>query len=66
MQCLKFVRQHDIRARQDPYRQQRIQHLLRFRHVHAQHGFRQRLAYRMSDIFQLLGIVIPALLHKME
>ncbi|MNH10722.1 hypothetical protein D3C79_702090 [compost metagenome] len=66
VQCLKLIRQHDIRTGQYAHRQQGIQHPFGFRHIHAQHGLRQRLPHGMSNVFQLLGIVIPALLHKME
>ena len=66
VQRLKLVRQDDIRPAENADRQQGVQHPFGFRHVHPQHRFRQRLAHGVSDILQLLGVVIPALLHKVE
>ncbi len=36
------------------------------RNIGAQHRFRQRLADGVCDILHLLGVVNPALLHKMK
>ncbi|MNC41132.1 hypothetical protein D3C75_898840 [compost metagenome] len=66
MQRLKLVRQDDIRSGEDPHRLQRVEHAFGFRHIHPQHGFCQRLTHGLGHILQLLGIVISALLHKVE
>lgn len=36
------------------------------RNIGAQHRFRQRLADSVCNILHLLGVVNPALLHKMK
>ncbi|MGY3102453.1 hypothetical protein ACVWVV_003658 [Ewingella americana] len=66
MQRGNFIGHYHVGAAENTHRTQRIEDFLCFVEVDVKHRLRQGFSHGMGNVFKLLGVILPPLLHKVK